>query len=45
VITLAGFNLSEAARLLRIPRSTLQHYTAKYGVEISTLKRDFAAKS
>lgn len=32
-IAMADRNLSEAARLLQIPRSTLQHYLTKYDIE------------
>ena len=32
-IALADDNLSQAARLLGIPRSTLQHYLAKYDID------------
>lgn len=36
VLTAADGNLSRAARLLEIPRSTLQHYLVKYDVEPAT---------
>ena len=38
-LTLAGFNCSETARLLQIPRSTLQHYLAKYDIDPQRLRR------
>lgn len=37
-VVVAAFNLSKAARLLEIPRSTLQHYLEKYGIETDELE-------
>ena len=35
-LAVADFNLSKAARILEIPRSTLQHYLNKYEVDTNT---------
>lgn len=39
IIMASGTNLSEAARLLEIPRSTLQHYTEKYEIDVSGIRQ------
>ena len=40
MVAMADFNLAHAARLMEIPRSTLQHYLSKYDIDTDELRAD-----